>query len=44
MKVLLLAVACLSAVTLGGCMVGKGKGKAPAAEPVILEEPIVTKG
>ena len=44
MKVFVLAFACLAAISLGGCMVGKGKGKAPAEEPVIVEEPIVTKG
>lgn len=47
-KIVIASVAVFALATFAGCMgkgIGKGKGKAPVAEPVVVEEQtFVTKG
>ncbi|MCB8837770.1 ABC transporter [Aurantimonas sp. VKM B-3413] len=46
-KIIIASVACFALATFAGCMgkgIGKGKGKAPVAQPVYEEPAYVTKG
>ena len=46
-KVIIASVACFALASFAGCMgkgIGKGKGKAPVAEPMVVEQTYVTKG
>ncbi|WP_156381609.1 ABC transporter [Aurantimonas sp. Leaf443] len=46
-KIVIATVACVALASFAGCMgkgVGKGKGKAPVAEPMVQEQTYVTKG
>ncbi|MAY30910.1 MAG: ABC transporter [Aurantimonas coralicida] len=46
-KIVIASVAVVALASFAGCMgkgIGKGKGKAPVAEPMVVEQTYVTKG
>ena len=46
-KIVIASVAVVALASFAGCMgkgIGKGKGKAPVAEPMVVEQTYVSKG
>ena len=46
-KIVIASVAVVALASFAGCMgkgLGKGKGKAPVAEPMVVEQTYVSKG